>query len=152
MLRLPTRSATPKGVVAVSLMVLLAAPIASAAVPHAGVHQGIRNFGIPGFAGGPAAPRPHFDARYFPRVVHAPVPFHWHGAWTPQPGYYDHHWTFGEILPAGWFAPQFWIVDYYDFDLPPPPLGYAWVRVGPDALLVNLTNGTVVEAVYGLFI
>jgi Ni/Co efflux regulator RcnB len=36
--------------------------------------------------------------------------------------------------------------------LPPPPLGYAWVRVGPDALLVNLTNGTVVEAVYGLFI
>jgi Ni/Co efflux regulator RcnB len=152
MLRFPTRSATRKGVVAASLMVLLGAPIASAAIPHAAIHQGIRHFGVPGFAGGPAAPRPHFDARYFPRVVRAPVRFHWHGEWAPQLGYHTHRWVFGEILPAAWFTRQFWIVDYYDFDLPPPPIGYAWVRVGPDALLVNLANGMVVEAVYDLFV
>jgi hypothetical protein len=156
MLRLPSRSATRKGVVAASLMVLLAAPTASAAIPHpaiphVAIHQGIHNFGVPGFAGGPDAPRPQFNAHYFPRVVHAPVHFHWHGAWTPQPGYHPHHWVYGEILPAAWFAPQFWIVDYYDFDLPPPPIGYAWVRVGPDALLVDLSTGMVVEVVYDLF-
>jgi hypothetical protein len=152
MLRFPIRSAALRGALAASAIVLLGAPAATAAIGHAVVHQGIRNFGVPGFAGGPGAARPHFNARYFPRIVQAPVRFHWRGVWTPQPGYYHHHWVFGEILPAGWFAARFWIVDYYDFDLPPPPIGYAWVRVGPDALLVNLANGMVVGAVYGLFI
>jgi hypothetical protein len=37
------------------------------------------------------------------------------------------------------------------YGLNPAPFGYRWVRSGNDLLLVNLSNGAVVDAAYGVF-
>jgi Ni/Co efflux regulator RcnB len=96
--------------------------------------------------------RARYNARNFPRTVHPEQRFHWRGGdWRGPPGYYYRHWGYGQRLPWGWFGPQWYIDDFDDYDLPPPPWGYAWVRMGPDALLVNIGSGLIVEAVYGLF-
>jgi len=108
-------------------------------------------FGAPGFRPG-GATRPQYNAQYFPRVFQPDRQYAWRGAgWRGQPGYYYRHWGYGDRLPYGWFAAQWFINDYYDYDLPVPPYGYEWVRVGPDALLVDLDDGEVVESVYGIF-
>jgi len=107
-------------------------------------------FGAPGVR--PGGPRPHYDAQYFPRVFRPDHQYGWLGSpWISQPGFYYRQWGYGERLPYGWYADRWIIDDYYDYDLAVPPYGYDWVRVGPDALLVDLDDGTVVESVYGLF-
>jgi Ni/Co efflux regulator RcnB len=109
--------------------------------PQAGAHAG--------FTGGA---RGRFDPGRFPRVIQPSRQFQWRGrAWVGQPGYYSRHWGYGERLPFGWFSSRWYITDYYDYDLPAPPYDYMWVRVGPDALLVNIYTGEVVEAEYGVF-
>jgi Ni/Co efflux regulator RcnB len=110
------------------------------------------DFGVPGYTSS-RGDRPRYDSRYFPHQIHADRRFSWHGDhdWRNQPGYYYRRWTYGEFLPLGWFVSQFWIDDYFDYDLPVPPYGYEWVRSGPDALLVDTYTGEVVEAVYGIF-
>jgi Ni/Co efflux regulator RcnB len=125
------------------------APAAPAAGAVSGGHP---RFGAPGFQAG-GGDRPRYDAQHFPQAVRAAQHFQWRGdrAWAPQPGYYAHHWRYGEYLPEGWFAPSFWIYDYNDYDLPVPPYGYEWVRYGPDAVLVDTYSGEVVETVYGVF-
>jgi Ni/Co efflux regulator RcnB len=35
--------------------------------------------------------------------------------------------------------------------LPPPPYGYRWVRYGPDALLVNICDGRILDVIYDAF-
>lgn len=108
-------------------------------------------FGAPGFRPGGSA-RPQYSAQYFPRVFSPGRQYAWRGGvWSGQPGYYYRRWSYGDRLPYGWFAAQWFINDYYYYDLPVPPYGYAWVRVGPDALLVDIDDGMVVESVYGLF-
>ena len=108
-------------------------------------------FGAPGFRPGGSA-RPQYNAQYFPRVFNPDRRYAWRdGEWRGQPGYYYRHWGYGDRLPYGWFAAQWFIDDYYDYDLPVPPYGFEWVRVGPDALLVNVEDGEVVESVYGIF-
>lgn len=120
--------------------------------PEAPAFTGHARFGAPGFQPG-GGDRPRYDARQFPQHVRPAQRFQWHGdrAWSPQPGYYAHHWRYGDYLPEGWFASSFWIYDYNDYSLPVPPYGYEWVRYGPDALLVDTYSGEVVETVYGLF-
>ena len=109
-------------------------------------------FGAPGFRPGQGAARPHYDAQYFPRVFQPEHRYAWRGQpWISQPGYYYRHWAYGDRLPFGWFTDRWIINDYYYYDLAVPPYGYEWIRVGPDALLVDLDDGTVVESVYGLF-
>ncbi|NWN22978.1 RcnB family protein, partial [Escherichia coli] len=49
------------------------------------------------------------------------------------------------------WAQNYWLTDYWLFGLDVPPLGYEWVRYGPDALLVNITTGEVIQVVYGRF-
>lgn len=124
-------------------------PSVASAAPHEVIHQGIRNFGVPGFA---RTQPPRYEPRFFPREIHAPAQFHWRAEWAPPPGYAHRRWIYGERLPRAWLARRFWIVDYFDFDLPPPPIGFAWIRLGADALLVDLATGKVVEVVYGLFL
>jgi Ni/Co efflux regulator RcnB len=79
-------------------------------------------------------------------------PYRYHGpAWRPPHGYYYRPWRFGEILPYGWYAPDYQLVDWWDYDLPEPPPGYVWVRVGADALLVEGYSGRIVQVVRYLF-
>jgi Ni/Co efflux regulator RcnB len=66
-------------------------------------------------------------------------------------GYYVRDWGFGDILPRAWFGNDYWIDDFLDYDLPYPPPGYEWVRVGGDALLVDRYSGRIVQVVRGIF-
>jgi hypothetical protein len=107
-------------------------------------------FGAPGAR--PGGPRPHYSPRLFPHNFAPRARYHWsRGTWSGPSGFYYRRWAYGQILPQGWFDPQWYIDDYWDYDLPVPPDGYAWVRNGPDALLVDVSNGMIVETVYGLF-
>jgi hypothetical protein len=72
-------------------------------------------------------------------------------AWYPPVGFYARAWAFGDFLPNGWYGPRWWIDEPWDFDLPLPPPGYEWVRVGEDALLVDQWSGRVVQVVRGVF-
>ena len=66
-------------------------------------------------------------------------------------GWYDHRWTFGEILPSLFWAPNFWLNDYYTYDLTPPPPGTVWVRDGYDALLIDRYDGQIIQVAYDVF-
>jgi Ni/Co efflux regulator RcnB len=89
-----------------------------------------------------------FDA--FRRAFNAPRHYH-HGTYHRPSGYYAHRWTLGEFLPALFFAQNYWIDDYSDFDLGNPPDGTHWVRYGNDALLIDEDSGEVIQVVYGIF-
>jgi Ni/Co efflux regulator RcnB len=60
-------------------------------------------------------------------------------------------WAFGAFLPSVYLAPDYTIGDYWAYGLPAPPVGFHWIRVGPDALLVRYGDGYVLDAAYGLF-
>lgn len=93
-----------------------------------------------------------FDRRSWQRNVTATRHFHFHGGGYVRPaGWYYRRWVFGEILPAVFWSQSYWIGDYEDYDLPPPPPGYVWVRYGDDALLVSQYNGEVLQVEYGVF-
>lgn len=79
-----------------------------------------------------------------PRHFHAPV-------YRRPPGYYARRWTWGQVLPAIFWARDYWLTDYYDYDLPQPPYGAIWVRVGDDALLIDQDSGEIIEVDYGVF-
>ena len=46
---------------------------------------------------------------------------------------------------------NYWLKDYVDYGLPPPPYGAVWVRVGGDALLIDQYTGEVIAVEYGVF-
>jgi Ni/Co efflux regulator RcnB len=79
-----------------------------------------------------------------PRRYHAPV-------YNRPRGWYSHRWTFGEILPALFWAPNYWLDDYTDYGLEPPPPGTLWVRDGGDALLIVRATGEIIQVEYSVF-
>jgi len=66
-------------------------------------------------------------------------------------GWRYRHWVPGAFLPAVFIAEPYFI-DYAWIGLPLPPPGHAWVRYGPDALLVNIFDGRIVDVAYDAFI
>ena len=75
-----------------------------------------------------------------------------HGpAYRPPQGYYARRWTWGMTLPGLFWDRQYWLTNYSIYDLPPPPFGAIWVRVGSDALLIDQTSGMIIEVDYGVF-
>jgi Ni/Co efflux regulator RcnB len=78
-------------------------------------------------------------------------PHRYRYSWRPPSGYYVRSWGFGEFLPRSWFGSGYWIVDAWRYDLPLPPPGYEWVRVGYDALLVDEFTGRIVQVVRNVF-
>jgi Ni/Co efflux regulator RcnB len=77
--------------------------------------------------------------------------YHGRHAYHRPRGWYAHRWTFGERLPPAFFVRDYWINDYFDFGLVPPPFGAVWVRYGDDALLIDETTGEVIQVVYNVF-
>lgn len=73
------------------------------------------------------------------------------GPYHRPPGWRAHQWGFGEILPRAYWSSQYLLADYWLFALEVPPVGYEWVRVGNDALLVSTGNGEVLQVEYGVF-
>jgi Ni/Co efflux regulator RcnB len=72
-------------------------------------------------------------------------------AYLRPAGFYVHRWTFGERLPVAFYARDYWIADFALYGLMAPWPGYEWIRVGDDALLVDIETGEVVRVEYGLF-
>lgn len=84
------------------------------------------------------------------RAVQAHHRFHV-GVYHRPHGWYRHHWRIGERLPRGWFARNYWISDWGLYGLWAPVDGLVWVRVGPDAMLIDPETGEVVAVNYGVF-
>lgn len=72
-------------------------------------------------------------------------------AYRPPPGFFARRWAWGMTLPPLFWDRQYWLVDYDMYDLPPPPFGAIWVRVGDDALLIDQDDGTIISVAYGVF-
>lgn len=62
-----------------------------------------------------------------------------------------HNWRYGEVLPWSWYTPNYYLTDYWRYGLSTPPIGMEWVRVGRDALLVDIFTGRVYQVVTYLF-
>lgn len=65
-------------------------------------------------------------------------------------GWAYRRWSRGDVLPRLFLADAFFI-DYGFLGLPPPPRYYRWVRYGPDALLVNVYDGRIIDTIYDAF-
>ena len=65
-------------------------------------------------------------------------------------GYSYRAWHRGDVLPRLFIAAPYF-VDYAYLGLPPTPPGTRWVRYGPDALLIDVYNGSVVDVIYDAF-
>jgi Ni/Co efflux regulator RcnB len=96
---------------------------------------------------GPAAPR-NFTA--YQRNFNAPRRFHAAAYHQPR-GWYARRWTYGQILPALFWTPDFWLNDFGDYGLQPPPPGTVWVRDGGDAILIDRFSGEIIQVDYGVF-
>jgi Ni/Co efflux regulator RcnB len=92
----------------------------------------------------------HWQAGHFPPVFWSQHRFRV-GAYRAPYGYYVRSWGFGDFLPRGWYGQDYGIDDFLDYDLPYPPPGYEWVRVGGDALMVDRFTGRIVQVVRGIF-
>jgi Ni/Co efflux regulator RcnB len=99
----------------------------------------------PGNRGGRA------DFSSYHRNFSAPRHYHARSNYRRPSGWYAHRWTFGEILPSLFWAPDYWLSDYYDFGLMPPPPGTVWVRDGDDALLIDRDSGEIIQVEYSVF-
>ncbi len=94
--------------------------------------------------------RPHYDPRNYPRQWRSPQRYRGYN-YRPPPGFYSRSWVFGDILPRTWWTPDYRLNNWWDYGLPIPPIGYEWVRVGDDALLVDIYSGRVVQVAYDIF-
>ncbi len=119
---------------------------------HTYVHH--HTGGTGGMAGGhgTGTGHPHVtvDLTVWHKNFHSDHHYHY-GDYNGPPGYAYRQWGYGETLPAAYWAENYWITSYLNFGLAPPPDGCVWVRVGPDALLIDEDTGEVVQAVYGVF-
>ena len=66
----------------------------------------------------------------------------------PQ-GWRYRQWNIGMRLPALLCGPGYYYADWAALGLQAPPPDYAWVRFGPDLLLVNLITYEVEDVIYG---
>jgi hypothetical protein len=94
--------------------------------------------------------RPHWQQGRYPPVYRSHQRYRY-GYYRPPIGFYAHSWAFGEILPRGWYGSDYLLNDWWSYGLPYPPLGYDWVRVGNDALLIDSYSGRVVQVVQDIF-
>lgn len=107
--------------------------------------------GRPAANNAPRGPSRDFSsARNYHQNFNASRRFHG-PAYVRPSGFYARRWTWGMTLPGLFWGRQYWLTDYTIYDLPPPPFGAIWVRVGDDALLIDQTSGTIIEVDYGVF-
>lgn len=91
-------------------------------------------------------PGPH-EYRYHGREMHR-----YHAEMYRYPhGYRYYAYRRGEYLPRVFLVDEYYLGDYTIYNLDPPPLGQRWVRYGPDALLIDIGTGQVLDTAYGVF-
>jgi hypothetical protein len=57
----------------------------------------------------------------------------------------------GGYLPELYWVPKYFVEDYDYYGVAPPPANFAWVRYGPDLLLINLDTGEIAREILGMF-
>jgi Ni/Co efflux regulator RcnB len=92
----------------------------------------------------------HIDISTYHRNVTASQRFHYGDYHAPR-GYAYRRWNYGEHLPAMYYAQNYWIPNYWNFGLAWAPDGCEWVRFGPDAILVDIATGEVIQVDYDVF-
>jgi len=98
---------------------------------------------------GPPPNAPRWAPRRYPPAYNSPSRYRG-PSWRPPEGYYVRTWRYGEVLPRGWYGPDYQLFDWWSFALPAPPPGYDWIRIGRDALLVD-DYGRIYQVVRGVF-
>ncbi len=148
-----------KACLGAAVCLLLACGVAEAQHEGGGDHGGMMHAEpAPGPRGYHPIQEPHgwnarpgnFDRGVYQHNYQAARAFHV-GPYYPPAGWGYRRWTYGQILPRAFWAPQYVLGDYWLFNLEVPPGGYEWVRDGADALLVNTTTGEILQVEYGVF-
>lgn len=93
--------------------------------------------------------RDRWDQGRYPPVYHSSHRYRHY--WRPPSGFYVRAWGYGDYLPRSWYGGDYWVVDPWRYDLPLPPPGFDWVRVGDDAVLVDRFSGRIVQVVRDVF-
>jgi Ni/Co efflux regulator RcnB len=73
------------------------------------------------------------------------------GPFDAPDGYSYTRYSVGQRVPSVLLDGDVTLPDYADYQLMAPPPGLTWIRVGDDALLVDQSNGEVIQADYNLF-
>ncbi len=63
--------------------------------------------------------------------------------------YRQHEWRPGEYLPR-WFW-RYEVRDYWSYGLPQPPYGCAWVWVNNDVVLIDTSDGYILDIDYNVW-
>jgi len=71
-------------------------------------------------------------------------------AYRRPSGWYAHSWSRGAYLPRAWFVTSYYL-NRASYGLPYPPIGCEWIRVGEDALLVDIWTGRVLSVYRNVF-
>ena len=66
-------------------------------------------------------------------------------------GYGYRAWAVGGFLPRSYWGERYWVGRPLAYGLPNAWRGTRWVRVGPDALLIRVYDGSVVRVARGIF-
>ncbi len=93
--------------------------------------------------------RPSYDRYTYRPFYSAPQRYRAPGYAYPR-GWYARSWSFGDYLPGGWYGSSYYL-DAWRYGLPQPPIGCEWVRVGGDAILVDIWSGQVLSVWRDLF-
>jgi len=89
-------------------------------------------------------------ARPTPRQTFRPIRGRpWRG-WPT--GFSYRRWRTGQTLPRVFITNDFFFNDWTLAGLPPPGPGRAWVRQGPDLLLVRRSSGRIERVLFNVFI
>ena len=63
--------------------------------------------------------------------------------------YQQRYWVVGQYLPQ-WFW-RYVVTNYWEYGLPEPPEGCAWVWVDDDVALIDLSDGYIIDIVHNLW-
>ncbi|MES2724252.1 MAG: RcnB family protein [Pseudomonadota bacterium] len=94
--------------------------------------------------------RPRFDRRHHGQNFRSHQRYRGY-AYRPPSGFYIRSWSYGDQLPRSWWSSQYRLNDWWSYGLPIPPIGYEYVRVGGDVLLVDMFSGRVVQVIHDVF-
>lgn len=100
--------------------------------------------------GGPSRPQ-SIDRQAYNHNFNADHGYHV-GPYRAPYGYRYRRWGYGEVLPRAYWGRNYWMSDYWLFGLDVPPVDCEWVRYGPDALLIDIRTGEILQVIYGRFL
>lgn len=73
------------------------------------------------------------------------------GRFQRPPGWSARAWRRDQYVPRHWLGLGYLYVEPWDFALPPGPPRSAWMRLGEDAVLVDLRSGRILQVAPALF-